>query len=253
LPTPGEFQLSSTAQNPDPDGNFILNWTESLDASNHTLYKSNFPIETINSSVVAVTNGSINHTCNFENYSEGEYYFMVLAYNEYGNTSSNCVYFRVQFPPSDFTLNNLTEIPNRDGIINVTWSHSVGAKNYSMFMSESVIQDVDVNGILVAKNITDYYYSVADISNGDYYFAIVAYNEAGETMSNCINVEVRRAPTPFNLTSDAEVPLDIDGSFDLIWTHSEYAVNYTVFISDYEISVFNESVQELYNFTPTFE
>jgi len=120
-------------------------------------------------------------------------------------------------------------------------------------MSESVINDVRFDGDLVSENITDRYCRIEDITNGIYYFVIVAYNEAGETVSNSISMVVWRAPISFKLTSDAGIPVDNDGSFELIWTHSEYALNYTVFISDYHISILNESVQEIYNFIPTFE
>ena len=253
LPTPDNFELSSDASTHDPDGNFTISWTESLDADNYTLFQSDNLILELNSSVIEVAEENTNRTYSFENFPEGIYYFMVVAFNEYGNTSSNCIRVKVQFPPGEFTLNNHTDIPDTDGIVNLTWSYSEGVKNYSVFVSEGIIYDVMSNGTLVVENITEEFYLTEELTNGDYYYVVIAYNEAGETMSNCIHVAVRRTPERFNLTSDARVPKDDDGSFELIWTHSEYALNYTIYISNYSISVLNDSVTEIYNFTPSFE
>jgi hypothetical protein len=160
---------------------------------------------------------------------------------------------KVQSPPGEFTLNNHTEIPDTDGIVNLTWFSSEGVQNYSVFVSESIIYDVVSDGTLVAENITDEFYLIEELTNGDYYYVIVAYNESSEIMSNCIHVAVRRAPDHFNLTSDAGNPHDDDGSFELIWTRSEYAMNYTIYISNYSISTLNESVTEIYSFSPSFK
>lgn len=64
-------------------------------------------------------------------------------------------------------------------------------------------------------------------------------------MSNCIKVKVRRAPSPFTLTSDADKP-DRDGNFELIWTNSEFSQNYSIYYLNYSISEFNKSVTTLY-------
>lgn len=253
LPTPDNFELFSDAKEPDPDGNFTLTWSVSIDADNYTLIQSNTPILDINSSVIEVAEGNTNRTYSFENFPEGIYYFIAVAFNEYGNTNSNCLEVKVQFLPKEFYLNNHTDIPDTDGIVNLTWSYSEGVKNYSVFISEGIIYDVMSDGTLAAESITDEFYLTEELTNGDYYYVVVAYNEAGETMSNCIHVAVRRTPERFNLTSDARIPVDDDGSFELIWTHSEYALNYTIYISNYSISVLNDSVTEIYNITPSFE
>ena len=70
-------------------------------------------------------------------------------------------------------------------------------------------------------------------------------------MSNCIKVKVRRAPSAFNLTTDADQP-DENGNFELIWTCSEFALNYSIYYSNYSISKVNESVNILCEgFTPS--
>ena len=122
-----------------------------------------------------------------------------------------------------------------------------------MYVHDEIINNFEIQGTLVTKNITENFFLIENLTNGDYYYASVAYNEVGNTMSNCIQVIVRRAPDPFVLFSDADIPTDNDGTFDIIWTRSEYALNYTIFISNYTITSFNSSVKSFYNFTPEFE
>ncbi|MFX1477392.1 MAG: SBBP repeat-containing protein [Promethearchaeota archaeon] len=253
LPIPDNFEAISDADKPDPDGNFTISWNESLDAENYSLYQSKYEISEFNSSVIEIVKGNTNRTYEFKDYKEDIYHFLVVAFNMYGNTSSNSLKVKVQFPPDDFLLNNNTEIPDVDGNVNLTWTPSIGAKNYSVFIGNDVIYNHISDATLFAENITQESFLIEELLNGDYYYVVVAYNEAGETMSNCIHIIVRRSPFPFNLTSDAGIPFDEDGTFELVWTHSEYALNYTVFISNYSISIFNESVIEVYNFTPPFE
>lgn len=202
LPTPDNVVLTSNANYPDSDGNFTLSWSQSLDAENYSLHQSNQFITKINSSVIELVGGTTDQTYPLENLEEGVYYYRVMAFNNYGNTSSNCFKIKVQFPPSDFSLNAIAPLPVTDGIINLSWSESLGTTNYSIFVDDNVIYDIKIQGSLVAEGIKDKFYWVENLTNGDYFYVIVAINEAGETMSNCINVDVQRAPTSFQISSN---------------------------------------------------
>lgn len=250
---PDEFELTSNAGTPDPDGSFTLNWSESLDADNYSLYRSDSAITKINSSISKVVSKNYNRTFSFANLTEGEYYYLAVAFNEYGNTSSNCINVKVQYPPGEFTLNNHSSAPDTDGMINLTWSISESAEYYSVYMDDTIIDDIGIEQMLVANNLTECCLTIDNLTNGEYYYIILAINDAGEALSNCINLSVRRAPNSFMLISDAGTPYDEDGAFELIWTHSEYATNYTVYISNYSIDVMNDSLKELYTFSPSFE
>ncbi|MFX1320376.1 MAG: SBBP repeat-containing protein [Promethearchaeota archaeon] len=253
LAIPDDFELSADVSFPHTESNFTLSWTDSLDTDNYSLYQSNETITEINSNVKEIVKGNTNRTYYITNLEQCTHYFLVVAFNEYGNTSSNCLKAIIQFVPGEFTLNNHTEIPDTDGIVNFTWSTSEGADNYSVYVHVDFIYDFETQSTLVANNITDTFFLIENLTNGDYYYVIVAYNEVGDIMSNCIQVIVRRAPDPFILFSDADIPTDDDGTFDIIWTRSEYALNYTIFISNYTITTFNSSVKSFYNFTPPFE
>ncbi|MFW9989441.1 MAG: SBBP repeat-containing protein [Candidatus Odinarchaeota archaeon] len=250
LPIPDNFELESDALSPEPDGNFTLQWTESLDADNYSVYQSNYTITSLNSSVIEVIKGNINRTVSINNLGEGVYYFQVIAFNKYGNTSSNCLGVKVQFLPNEFELFNISQLPNTNGNISFSWSESAGAKNYSVYIHDSPIQNLYSEGSLVAEGIKTTFYSIENLTNGDYYYAVVAINEAGVRLSNSIFVNVRRAPISFELTTDANNP-DEDGNFELIWTHSKYAQYYQIYFSNKSDLIITQNIF-LDNFTSDF-
>ncbi|MFW9969595.1 MAG: hypothetical protein ACFFDF_05290 [Candidatus Odinarchaeota archaeon] len=249
-PIPNNFELNSGSYNPNPTGNFTLTWITSLDAANYSLYQSDIVINEITSSETEIESGNTNQTYSLYNLEQGIYYFKVLAFNEYGNTSSNCLKIKVQYPPSEFYMYKFSQFPNTNGIINLTWSDSIGADNYSVYVDDTNITDIISKGSLVEEGLNETFIIIENLTNGDYYYAILAVNEAGKTLSNCTHICVRRAPTHFGLTSSARTPSDDDGTFELIWTNSEYAQNYTVYFVNHSAST---NVIQLYNFTPTME
>ena len=93
---PGELTLSTNAENPDDDGVFNLSWTSSIRANNYSLYRSNTScildieaeipwIETLHNNSIEI--GPI---------PDGEYYFLIVARNNIGNETSNCLTILVE-------------------------------------------------------------------------------------------------------------------------------------------------------------
>jgi len=83
--------LSSDADNPDLDGTFDLIWTSSEHADNYSIYVYNRYITEINSSVVLLKDQIGISPYLISGLLDGTYYYVVVAFNEYGNTSSNCI------------------------------------------------------------------------------------------------------------------------------------------------------------------
>lgn len=96
---PGEFQLVSTADNPDPDGEFNLNWGSSIDADNYSVYEHTSFITEINNSLNLLASGLEINTLHRTGYGNGEYYFIVEAINEVGTKTSNCIKITISQPP----------------------------------------------------------------------------------------------------------------------------------------------------------
>ncbi len=96
--TPGPLTLSSDAEVPDPDGNFTLNWTESLGAENYAVYRHSSYINSINGTLTVLTSGIAQTSLTINDLFSGTHYFIVEALNASGYTLSNCIEVVVQIP-----------------------------------------------------------------------------------------------------------------------------------------------------------
>ncbi|MFX1258836.1 MAG: hypothetical protein ACFFAN_13325, partial [Promethearchaeota archaeon] len=247
---PGEFVLSSEIDVPqkgiDSDGNFTVTWDQSLDAINYSLYRSHEPITQFHDALIEVVKGNINRTVEIKDLEENVHYFKAFSFNSYGNISSNCLKIEVKHLPENFTLFEHLDNPDPDGIVLLIWETSNGADNYSIY-------EIGSEWNLIEQGVIDTFYEVKDLINNDYTFVICAINEAGKTISNTILVVVRRAPDSFNLYSDCPNGIDDDGNFDLLWTQSTFADNYTVYFSTSYITNIDDSLEILIkDYVPDF-
>lgn len=115
---------------------------------------------------------------------------MVVSYNETGYTYSNCIYIYVFLPPYPFNLTTNADNPDIDGIFNLNWEISIGADNYSVYVYDGIITQINSSVNLLDDGITKLTYSIQGYNNGDYYFVIVAFNSVGTRLSNCIYIRV---------------------------------------------------------------
>lgn len=96
------FKLSSNAGDPDVDGKFLLSWTSYSNADNYSLYRSNkiFNESTLNESILSA-DGITEFSYTVSGLTDGTYYFLVIAFNETINASSNTIELRVRLyiPP----------------------------------------------------------------------------------------------------------------------------------------------------------
>lgn len=141
-----------------------------------------------------------------------------------------------------------TDAENLDyGIFNLTWTHSEGSDNYSIYKSNGDMDYISKNFDVLAYQTETRPFPIS-LKKEDYYFRVVAYNETGETMSlNSVNVNIP-GPGSFQLYCDADNP-DDDGRFNLVWSLSDRATNYSVYQHNDMITEINESLKLLVNQT----
>ncbi|MBY9016408.1 MAG: DUF285 domain-containing protein [Candidatus Lokiarchaeota archaeon] len=198
---PGTFTLSSNAGTPDSDGDFSLYWGTSARADIYSVYRHSSYITEINGSLTLLDSEITLNNFYLSGYSNGTYYFIVVANNTYGETLSNCEEVTVailKFPPEDFLLSSTAGNPDTDGTFDLDWDYSIGANNYSVYRHSSYITEINGSVTLLADEITDFSLSCSAYSSGTYYFIVVAHNNDGDTLSNCIIVTVEREDTPQN-------------------------------------------------------
>ena len=245
-PGPGDFVLSSDAGTPDIDGNFNLIWNVSLGADNYSIYMYNNVITQINGSLTTMANQNATSPFAITGLSSDKYYFVVVAHNQYGDTMSNNVYVTVQIPPGSFVLSSDADFPDDDGIFNLIWTTSDWADNYSIYMHNNVITQINGSLTTIANQNATSPFAITGLSSDEYYFVVVAHNQYGDTMSNNMHITVQIQPGSFVLSSDADFP-DDDGIFNLIWTTSEWADNYSIYMHNNVITQINGSLTTMAN------
>jgi len=190
---PGSFNLYTDADPIDDDGNFDLNWDLSEDATNYTVYEHSSYITVINGSLTPLLVETTDLTLSRSGYSDGTYFFIITANNDYGYTESNCieVYVRFPQPPGPFNLFTDADPIDDDGNFDLNWDISEDATNYTVYEHSSYITVINGSLTPLLVETTDLTLSLSEYTSGTYYFIVVAYNDYGQTMSNCIKVVVQ--------------------------------------------------------------
>jgi ribosomal protein S6 len=238
---PEYFTIQSNATSPETDGVFYINWTESTESNNYSVYYSNQSISEINENVTLYSDGITDLNYTISSLKNGIYYFVVVACNDFGETiSSNELYVDIEVFPGSFNLSSDAEPLDNDGTFNLTWTVSNGANNYSIYKCNKSITDHNGTVIKIASNLIELNYTINNYSSGDYYFQVMALNELGNATSNNVFVQVRIPPKNFTLSSNVTNP-DSDGLFLLNWTESVGADNYSVYYSRNYIVEINSS------------
>jgi len=254
IPSPSDFVLSTDASPYDTDGAFNLFWTESLAADNYSLYQSDKEITNINGSIEEIVSGNTNRTYLISNLTRGIYYYKVLSFNRYGNASSNSIRVVVQFPPGGFVLNQPFPLINIDGTITLSWSNSSGALNYSVYVNNVFISDINNKGNLIQEGLTNNSCLAGEeLVDGIYYFVVVSSNEVGQSLSNCVSVNVQKQPSPFTLSKEIDTETaDEDGTFFLSWTQSKFANYYILYNSSTPMNESGSDINVLDTYVPDF-
>ena len=160
---------------------------------------------------------------------------------------------KVPVPPGDFELSSDAGFPDDDGIFNLMWDASLGADNYSIYRYGSKITQINGSLDVVADQVATSPFPISGLTNGKYYFVVVAYNHQGNRLSNNIDITVQTAMSPpgsFVLSTDADFP-DSDGIFNLSWTSSIGADNYSLYMDDTQITVIDSSLTLVLDQTAT--
>jgi len=243
LPAPGDIALSSDAGIPDIDGNFNLIWNVSIGADNYSLYRYDSVITQINGSLDLIADKNATSPFSISGLTDGEYYFVVVAHNQSGDTMSNNFHITVQIPPPGvLTLSSNAGIPDIDGNFDLTWSTSIGADNYSLYRHDSVITQINGSLDFISYQTATSPFPISGLTDGEYYFVVVASNQSGDAISNNIHITVQIPPPgALTLSSDMGTP-DIDGNFNLTWSASIGADNYSIYRYDSAITQINGSL-----------
>ncbi|TFG25152.1 MAG: hypothetical protein EU529_01840 [Promethearchaeota archaeon] len=134
--------------------------------------------------------------------------------------------------PGEFNLYLDGTSPSLNGSYTVYWDNSDGAENYTLYEHNSYISEVNDSLDNKFEGLKALKYNFHNKQNGTYYYKVVSFNRWGNESSNCIQVEVKRAPPgAFVLSTNAGSP-NINNSFTINWTVSQNAQNYSLYQND---------------------
>ena len=178
-----------------------------------------------------------NYTLNnytLSNYLNGTYYFIMTANNFVGSTRSNCTLINISIPappkpPSNFTLSSNAGIPEDDGNFTLFWSESIRAENYSVYQYSNFISEINSSLNILAIGLTNNSLNIVDYANGTYYFIVIASNNVGTNLSNCILITVSISPLV-----ESKEPLNEIRSYDIFLILMMVLVYSLVIITKYK-------------------
>ena len=92
--------------------------------------------------------------------------------------------------PDNFTLSLNKNLVDEGDFFTLSWTPSGGADNYSVYSSSKNITQIDGDSTLIKSNLTRLNYSIIASNLGVLYYVVVAYNKSGNTLSNCVKIQV---------------------------------------------------------------
>ena len=176
------------------DGTLMLNWTSSTFADNYSIYQNS----------TFLVSGLTNNSYFISGLTNNSYTYTVVAFNTYGNATSNAVAVIVQRIPVAFTL-SANPLTSTNGTIALSWTQSQFAVNYTIYANIS----------LIASGLTSLSYTLNGVTDGTYNYSIETFNVYGNITSTTVTVIVQNYPQTFTLLP---VPSpNHSGSFTLSW------------------------------------
>ncbi|MBY9004458.1 MAG: hypothetical protein KGD73_10835 [Candidatus Lokiarchaeota archaeon] len=163
---------------------------------------------------------------------DGLFYYFDGMYNftlEFMNTNAQ---FEYGANPGPFILSSDADDPDEDGSFTLSWTESEEADSYSIYQHSSFITEITGELILLADGITDLELVLDGYPDGTYYFIVVAHNEYGDTLSNCIQVVVD-IPVPPSVIYDTipdEIILTYTRNSQILGSISAYSSSQIIFV-----------------------
>jgi hypothetical protein len=109
-------------------------------------------------------------------------------------------------PLSDPVIESISPDPDNDGSVLVNWNDDAGAENWTLYRYSNEITDLNLDAATeVASGLTESQYADTGLTNGTYWYAVVAIDSIGVSyLSNSVSVTVE-------IPSTATTPPPPDG------------------------------------------
>ena len=114
------------------------------------------------------------------------YHFAIVAINSSGQTLSNSLSVDVLYPPGTFTLSSDAGTPDDDGSFSLSWTNSLDAENYTVFLFDKPITEYNGSLTNLADETGTSPYSI-NVVSGTYYFKTIVVSQPEFTKPDVID------------------------------------------------------------------
>ena len=164
----------------------------------------------------------------------GTFHIIEDAYYTYDFRNTN-VEFTYAIPPGPFVLSTNADPADEDGVFDLYWEEADGALTYSVYQYDKFINEINGSLTPLAERIDSLTLPLSGYSEGTYYFIVVAHNNHGDTLSNCLKVDIIFPPS-LNITiPDSSSSWEAGTSQYIYWTS-------TVAISNVKLELYMDDV-----------
>ncbi|MHA1720252.1 MAG: hypothetical protein ACTSWX_10420 [Promethearchaeota archaeon] len=181
--------LSPIVPNPSFTGNITLNWVESQNADNYTIYRDYSYIDGFKSSLNAIGTTEQTHFNDIVTV-DAVYYYAICSNNETGSSDlSNCVNVSVEFPnPTPPILELISSNPSNTGEISLNWTLNPNGLHYTIYRFSSLITELN-DSVINISQVSTPGYSEKILSQGKFYYVVTTTTVNGTSdISNCVSV-----------------------------------------------------------------
>lgn len=189
------FVLTSDADTPDEDGDFMLSWSPCYEASNYSVYQHTGYITELNTTLLSIASEIVDLSLPIIEYDQGAYYFIVVANTPYGLELSNCLQVVVEYSDMlNITYPDSSARLLQGKAIFIRWNSTGDIENVKIELYEGnqFIMEIVANtsntgmyGWLVPEELgesTEYRLKISDVDNSSTF----AYSEYFEIYSDKI-------------------------------------------------------------------
>jgi surface protein len=202
--SPGVFTLSTDATLPDLDGIFSLTWTASELADNYTIYQHSSPITEINSSITKLVSETPNLSLDSLEYTDGVYFFTVVASNIFENRTSNCVNVTINIPMTlQIITPSISTSWEAESYVYINWSSTGSIFNVRIELYDGEAYVLEIIGI--TSNDGELYWKVPVVIGDSENYRIKisdATNASTYAYSNYFSIHSKTTGSPQSPSSN---------------------------------------------------
>jgi hypothetical protein len=158
----------------------------------------------------------------------GTHAYILIASDGYNNipnhnSTSQPILVQIGNPPQAPLLYDISPNPSSSGNITLNWTAISGAINYHIYRNPSPFTTIE--GITPIATTYDSYYLDINLSNGTYYYRIIASNLSGNSdLSNIVSISVEITSLMISHPIDITMEFQTTGNV-IIWVPSDSIVN----------------------------